>query len=92
MPTDIKVQRLHRLSNNAEDKPLKAFADIVVNDAILVRGVRILSSKRGGFFVAMPREQSTKDKKWYDSVKCLNPEIAQRISEEVLRAYGEQNV
>jgi stage V sporulation protein G len=79
----INVQRIHKLTNG---KSLKAFADINVNDALLVKGVRVMDGKKG-IFVTMPREQSTKDKKWYDTVRCLTKEVNDEISEKVLQAY-----
>lgn len=79
----INVQRIHKLANG---KSLKAFADINVNDALLIKGVRVLDGKKG-IFVTMPREQSTKDKKWYDTVRCLTQEVREEISGKVLQAY-----
>ena len=79
----INVQRIHKLTNG---KSLKAFADVNVNDALLVKGVRVMDGKKG-IFVTMPREQSTKDKKWYDTVRCLTKEVKDEISEKVLQAY-----
>lgn len=79
----INVQRIYKLPNG---KSLKAFADINVNDAILIKGVRVMDGKKG-IFVTMPREQSTKDKKWYDTVRCLSQEVKEEISGKVLQAY-----
>lgn len=82
---EIQVQRMYRFET---DRPLKAFADIVINDALLIKGVRVMDGKKG-LFVSMPREQA-KDKKWYDTVRCLTQEIRDRISETVLSAYKEE--
>lgn len=79
---EIKVKRIHRFSDG---KSLKAFADITVNDVLLVKGLRVMDGQRG-LFVSMPREQA-KDKKWYDSVRCLTREIRQEIVARVLEAY-----
>ena len=82
---EIQVQRMYRFET---DRPLKAFADIVVNDVLLIKGVRVMDGQKG-LFVSMPREQS-KDKKWYDSVRCLTKEIRDQITEVVLSAYKEE--
>ena len=79
---DIKVQRIHRLANNAY---VKAFADIIINDALLIKSIKIVNGKQG-LFVAMPQEQA-KDKKWYDRIRCLNEDIKELISMQVLAAY-----
>ena len=68
------------------DRPLKAFADITINDALLIKGVRVMDGSKG-LFVGMPREQA-KGSKWYDSVHCLTQELQDQITEIVLSAYN----
>ncbi|MCK5260116.1 MAG: SpoVG family protein [Candidatus Omnitrophica bacterium] len=82
---EIQVQRMYRFET---DRPLKAFVDIVINDALLIKGVRVMDGKKG-LFVSMPREQS-KDQKWYDTIRCLTQEIRDQITETVLAAYNEE--
>jgi len=82
MKLEIQVQRMYRFET---DRPLKAFIDIVVNDALLIKGLRVMEGKEG-LFVAMPREQS-KDEKWYDTIRCLTVEIKDQITDVCLKAY-----
>ena len=86
MDLEIKVKRIHRLETQ---RALRAFADITVNDSLLIKGIKVIQGKTK-LFVSMPQEQS-KDKKWYDSVRCLTPEIREQISDEVLTAYSASN-
>lgn len=79
---ELQVQRIYRFES---DRPLKAFADIIVNDVLLIKGIKVLEGKNG-LFVSMPQEQA-KDKKWYDSVRCLSQEIREKITQAVLTAY-----
>jgi stage V sporulation protein G len=72
------------------DRPLKAFVDIIIEDALLIKGVKILEGK-SGLFVSMPQEQA-KDKKWYDSVRCLTMEVRDQITQAVLNVYNEQDI
>jgi len=81
----IEVQRMYRFET---DRPLKAFTDIVINEVLLIKGVRVMDGKNG-LFVAMPREQS-QDEKWYDTIRCLTQEIKDQITEVVLSAYKEE--
>lgn len=81
----IKVVRMFCFN---EDRSLKAFADITVNDVLLVKGVMVIEGRKG-LFVSMPREQS-KDQKWYDSVRCLSKELQEQITEEVLQAFHDE--
>ena len=78
---DVKVINIHRLSEGH----VKAFVDIGVNDAILIKGIRVIEGKKG-MFVSMPSELG-KDEKWYERVRCLNDDIKGLISEKVLEAY-----
>lgn len=81
---EIQVQRMYRFES---DRPLKAFVDIAINDALLIKGVKVMQGKEG-LFVSMPQEQA-KDKKWYDSVRCLTQEVRDQITETVLEVYKE---
>jgi stage V sporulation protein G len=69
------------------DRPLKAFVDIIINDVLLIKGVKVMQGS-SGLFCSMPQEQA-KDKKWYDTVRCLTQECRDQITEVVLRAYNE---
>ena len=81
---NIEVQRMYRFDT---DRPLRAFVDIIINGSLLIKGLRVMSS-RNGMFVSMPREQAT-DSKWYHTIRCLTPEIRNDITRIVLRAYNE---
>jgi len=80
---DIKVIKIHRLT---QDSRVKAFVDLGINDALLIKGIRIVQGKKG-LFVSMPVEQG-KNEKWYERVRCLNDDIRFLISQKVLEAYG----
>ena len=77
----FKAVRVHKLQRG----PTKAFVHVSVNDALLIKGVRIVEGK-SGVFVSMPKEQG-KDKKWYDSVMCLSDDVRDDIFQVALAAY-----
>ncbi|HOX54037.1 MAG: SpoVG family protein [Candidatus Omnitrophica bacterium] len=79
---NFKIGRMYKLET---DGPVKAFADILVNDELLIKGLRIIEGKKG-LFVSMPKDQG-KDKRWYDTVSLVSKEIQQEISSIVLEAY-----
>ncbi|MFH2033067.1 MAG: SpoVG family protein [Bacteroidota bacterium] len=82
MNLEIKVQRIQKMENG---NSLKAYADITVNDSILIKSLRVVEGKNG-LFVSMPQQQA-KDDKWYESVKCLNSDVKEYISDTILYAY-----
>lgn len=80
---EIRVERMHRLENS---RTTKAFVDIAVDDAFVIKSVRVVKG-RDGLFVSMPQEKSSKDHKWYDRIRCLDKEVWKKINKEVLAAY-----
>ena len=79
----IQVNTIHRLPNT---NYLRAFADIIIDDALMIKCLRVIQGKNG-LFVAMPQEQAA-DKKWYDRVKCMTDEVRDQITQVVLDAYS----
>jgi stage V sporulation protein G len=79
---DIKVQRIYSFES---DRPLKAFVDITINDCLLIKGIKLLDGKKG-LFISMPQEQA-RDKKWYESIRCLSEEIKDQIRDIIIKAY-----
>ena len=78
----IEVIRLYRTSNGS----LKAFADVVINETVLIKSIRVVESRENGLFVSMPKSQG-KDGKWYENVSLLNEEAKQELQEAVFEAY-----
>ena len=81
---EIKVLKVHRVEGNNR---IKAFVDISINDALLIKGLRIVSGKNG-LFVSMPVEQG-KNEEWYERVRCMNKDVRDEIASAVLAAYSE---
>jgi len=79
---DVQVKRMNPWDGEGT---LKAFCDVAVAEAFLIKGVRVVEGKRG-LFVSMPREQG-KDGQWYDKVVPLSQEVRRQIAEVVLAAY-----
>ena len=83
---EIKVERIFLIQKNGG---IKAFADIVLNDSIVIKGLKVLEDRTQALFVSMPSEKA-KDGKWYETVRCLNQSLRQQITDTVLQAYSEQ--
>jgi len=81
----FEVSRLHKFDN---DSNLKAFADVLVGDLMLIKGVRVVSKNGSGMFVSMPT-QKAKDGKWYEIVRLLDNGTKQQLREVVLKAYND---
>ncbi|MFH1655551.1 MAG: SpoVG family protein [Candidatus Omnitrophota bacterium] len=82
---NFKIGRLFRLET---DGPIKAFVDIVVNEAILIKGLRVIEGKNG-LFVSLPKDKG-KDNRWYDIIRPITKETRNEISNVILSAYSEK--
>ena len=79
---DIEVKRVIRLNG---DSAVKAFCDISVAGALLIKGIKVVDGKNG-LFVSMPREQG-KNKQWYETVVPLSRQAREQLSDVVLEAF-----
>jgi len=79
---DFKIVKMYRLP---EGNRIKAFVDLGINDALLIKGLRVVNGEKG-LFVCMPQEQG-KNERWYEKVRCLNSTVKSQISHTVLQAY-----
>jgi len=79
----IEVSRIHKLDGAGATK---AFADVAIESALIIKGVRVVEGKEG-LFVAMPREEG-KDGKFYSTVIPLTREVKDEIERIVLEVYG----
>lgn len=76
-----------RISTRQEDK-LKAFVSITLNDALVVRGIKVIEGRQR-LFVAMP-SRPRPDGLFQDVVHPINQSTRTRLEGEILRLY--QNV
>lgn len=79
---DFKIVKIHRFEQGDR---IKAFVDLGVNDALLIRGLKVIKGPKG-LFVSMPQEQG-RDDRWFDKVRCMKAEVREQISRKVLDAY-----
>ncbi|HOW36578.1 MAG TPA: SpoVG family protein [Candidatus Omnitrophota bacterium] len=78
----FKVARIYKLTTGGR---IKAFVDMNVGDALVIRGLKIIEGPNG-LFVSMPQEQG-KDKKWYDTIRCMSDDVRAQITQCVLEGY-----
>ena len=82
-PVEVRVERITKWEGEGSTR---AFCDVAIAEAFLIKGIRVVQSKEGELFVGMPREQG-KDEKWYSSFLPLSKEAHKQFSEVVLAAY-----
>jgi len=69
-----------------KDSKLKAYVDICIDEAIIIKGLRVMDGKNG-LFVSLPSVKNKKDDKYYETVTCTNTEVKDDLSNTVLVAY-----
>jgi len=86
MELSFKVERINVLPEPKNNT--LAFADLLVNDALVIRGLRVCNGKNGRF-VSFPQDIG-KDEKWYDQVYLKDKKLNAVVSEVVLKAFEEK--
>ena len=79
----IKVVRIKKIQSTNH---LKAFVDISFNDALTIKGFKVVEGENG-LFVGMPSTLNKDNGKWYESVRCTNEEVQEDLTNTVLAAY-----
>lgn len=81
--TDIRIQLIKQPKSK-----LLAFAEITLDDQLVVKDFQIFSSDRG-LFVGMPSKKLS-DGTWKELIFPIETELAERIKTSVLRAYEDE--
>ena len=71
-----------------DDNILKAFANIVIDDSLIVRNIKVIDGSKG-LFVAMPNRKLNNGE-YRDVVHPLNSQTRAEIEELVLSKYEEE--
>lgn len=74
-----------------QKRALLGYANIILNNSFMIRGIKILETKKHGRFVAMPSRPSRKHKgKFIDLCHPLNQDIRDLITIAILDVYNAQ--
>lgn len=83
--TDVRIFKIEQRG------ALLGYANIVLNDSFIIRGIRILENERVGRFVAMPSRRLREEKRAYrDLCHPINQETREIITKAIFDAYDNQ--
>ena len=82
----ITAVKIYPFDSGEPDSSMRAYADIIFNDVVLIKGFRVLSSKSGGLFVGFP-SQKGKDGQYRDTVEFKSEELKSELRSTILEAY-----
>lgn len=78
--TSIKIKRTENKGS------IKACADIVLDDAICVKDIKIIDGKKR-LFISFPYKKRISDGKIVDVVHPINTELRQKIQKAIIEEY-----
>ena len=82
--TDVKIFKIKQRG------ALLGYANIVLNNSFIIRGIKILESEKNGRFVAMPSRRLSEAKRAYrDLCHPINQETREIITATIFNAYDE---
>lgn len=82
--TDVKIFKIKQRG------ALLGYANIVLNNSFIIRGIKILESENNRRFVAMPSRRLREEKRAYrDLCHPINQETREIITATIFNAYDE---
>ena len=81
--TFIKIYPFH---TDISQRSLKAYADVILDDLLVIKGFKILVGKSGGLFIGMPSKKG-KDGKYYDQIEFKVNDFQAELRTRILEAY-----
>ncbi len=81
--TDVKI---YPFEPGGLEPALKAYAEVTLDDALIIRGIKIFVRKNGGMFIGFPA-QPGRDGEWRDLVIPKTEAVKKSIRDAVIAAY-----
>jgi stage V sporulation protein G len=81
--TDIRIHCIKEPKSK-----LLAFAEITLNNCLVIKDFQIFSSKRGTF-IGMPSRKMP-DGTWREMVFAIDTDLAEKFKTQILRAYEDE--
>ncbi len=82
--TEVKI---YPFDSGEADSFLRAYADVTINQVLLIKGFRVLATHKGGLFVGFPSRKG-KDGKFYDMVEFKSQIFQSDLRSAILDAYN----
>ncbi len=85
---NITAVKIYPFDFGSSQSSLRAYADVVLDDLVLIKGFRVLAVKSGGLFIGLPSKIG-KDGKYYEQVEFKTEEFQSMLRNCILKAYKE---
>lgn len=70
-------------------KNLKAYAQITLDDALVIKGIKIFEKENGGIFINYPALQG-KDRTYHEVITPISADLKKLIRDRVVEVYKEE--
>ena len=81
----IRVLRMKKLTS---DSKLKAFVDVIIDEAVIINGCQIFQGPNG-MFAMPPSQKNQKDGKYYPVVKISDQATANEFNHVIMAAFND---
>ena len=82
----ITFIKIYPFDTDIPKSSLKAYADVVIDDLLVLKGFKVLVAKSGGLFIGMPSKKG-KDGKYYDQIEFKANDFQYELRNRILEAY-----
>ena len=83
---EISSIKIYPFDTGTPQSSLRGYADVVLDDLIVIKGFRILVSKSGGLFISLPSKKG-KDGKFYELIEFKSEAFQNQLRECILHAF-----
>jgi len=88
---NITSVRTYPFATSSTGGKTLAMADLTIDNALVLRGFKVIEGKNGGLFVGFPSTKG-KDGIWRETVVALNKETRNMVRDRVIEAYKTSEV
>ena len=83
---NITFIKIYPFDTGFHQTSLRAHADVVLDDLLVIKGFKVLAAKSGGLFIGMPSKKG-KDGKYYDQIEFKVNYFQSELRTCILEAY-----
>ena len=83
---NITFIKIYPFDTGFHQTSLRAYADVVLDDLLVIKGFKVLAAKSGGLFIGMPSKKG-KDGKYYDQIEFKVNDFQSELRTRILKAY-----
>jgi stage V sporulation protein G len=83
---NISEVKIYPFDSGEPNSSLRAYADVTLDQSILIKGFMVLLAKNGGLFVGFPSKKG-KDGKFYDLIEFKSSDLQSDLRSAILEAY-----